>query len=130
MREIKFRAWINIEEYKGYYYPKEDNDYISFIIYQDEWGIVDCNYEWLNDNEFIIEQFTGLHDKNGKEIYENDIIFNEEENKNVIIKWWNEASAFFMCIGREGVPISWITEKNICLSEIVGNIHENPELIK
>ena len=79
-------------------------------------------------------QFTGLHDKTGKEIYEGDILAYKWEDRdgdeivNHVIKWDN--GRFLMC------PIKSVVRTwNIHLhpydeeSEVIGNIYENPELI-
>ena len=90
----------------------------------------------LNDN-LIVEQFTGLHDKNGKEIYEGDIL-NVGENlvceivyvdKNVE-DYGDEIHCAFhakVYIHNKTIPLDSYL-KNNC--EIIGNIHENPELLE
>ena len=51
MRDIKFRAWINIEEWNGYFHTDTpENDYIQFLLYQNGFSVVDCNYNYLKDN--------------------------------------------------------------------------------
>lgn len=71
-------------------------------------------------------QFSGLLDKNGKEIFEDDVIkwsFKEEPNKEYtdVVKW--EECGFFI---EGGAPLSVATE----ISEVIGNIYENPELLR
>ena len=90
----------------------------------------------LNDN-LIVEQFTGLHDKKGKEIYEGDIL-NVGENlvceivyvdKNVE-DYGDEIHCAFhakVYIHNKTIPLDSYL-KNNC--EIIGNIHENPELLQ
>ena len=73
----------------------------------------------LNDN-LIVEQFTGLHDKNGKEIYEGDIV-TDGVGKYKIIYDLKLAGYQPYCIFRDD-------PENYC--EVIGNIYENPELIK
>ena len=73
----------------------------------------------LNDN-LIVEQFTGIHDKNGIEIYEGDIV-TDGVGKYKIIYDLKLAGYQPYCIFRDD-------PENYC--EVIGNIYENPELIK
>ena len=71
----------------------------------------------LNDN-LIVEQFTGLHDNNGKEIYEGDIV-TDGVGKFKIVYDLKLAGYQPYCIFRDD-------PENYC--EVIGNIYENPEL--
>lgn len=76
--------------------------------------------------EFVLMQYTGLHDKNEKECYEGDIVFDDYEHFEV--KWKIDG---FVAENVEDVkdirPFGEIAEGQ--LFEIVGNIYENPELL-
>jgi hypothetical protein len=113
MREIKFRAW-----------DKDKNK-------MTEWDILKDRYGYFNSNSFIVMQYTGLKDKNGKEIYEGDILY---------IDW--KDSRYSPHINK--YPVAWNT-KNACWDlheggspqndakkymEVVGNIYQNPELLE
>jgi uncharacterized phage protein (TIGR01671 family) len=81
-------------------------------------------------------QFTGLKDKNGKEIYEGDVInlhdLCEMINVNAIIEWSDEGCFFRpreIRTNRKGGRY-WFYWDFITDIEIIGNIYENPELLK
>ena len=73
----------------------------------------------LNDN-LIVEQFTGLHDKDGKEIHEGDIV-TDGVGKYKIMYDLRLAGYQPYCIFRDD-------RENYC--EVIGNIYENPELLE
>ena len=89
---------------------------------------------WLNDNfvfdgyadgeEPVVMQFTGLTDKNGKEIYEGDILKHETGGLSSIEY---EAPHFILRHHPEGGS-DFPAPKNFF--EVIGNIYENPELLK
>ena len=83
------------------------------------------------DDEQIFMQFTGLHDKNGKEIWEGDILGYENEKN--IVRWSNIQAKFLLdWIKNEG-RVEGMYGFNEALAmdyEVLGNIYENPELLK
>lgn len=120
--KFKFRAWHKLN--KQYYYDAEQTyDYLlgNPPILENNFG------ELLQNDDYIVEQCTGVKDKNGKLIYEGDIVFIECEEDNAVIEWENDCAAF--SIGTK--DICWSFD-NFCSYEleVIGNIHENPELLK
>ena len=75
-----------------------------------------------------IGQFTGLIDKNGMRIFEGDLIRSTETGETAIVQWFSEHSAFMIwCKTSNQVGFLYECEKSII--EVIGNIHDNPELI-
>lgn len=115
-REIKFRAWD-----LGRMYPKCMAGTDTNPTVHDSNGWVECT-----ENAKIM-QYTGLKDKNGKEIYEGDIVNCYDDRydgyeKNVI--GYSTQYARFTYLDRMK-EIGYYAEM-----EIIGNIYENPELLE
>lgn len=130
MREIKFRAWDGEKMSSSFYLNgiayAYDNEY---LIYPEEFGGVNPFGYGNGDKKIEIMQYTGLKDKNGKEIYEGDIVEMKDGTRNPYqIVWSFELQGW----GLDGNPSglqAWLSEytKDI---EIIGNIYESPELLK
>lgn len=120
MRDIKFRIWNG-----GYMLKPEEHPSFPFYInaldgkvYQGELENGEYN---LNETEFLPSQYTGLKDKNGVEIYERDII--KPCYKVVWVDFgWHAMDDDF----GQGF---WLGKKTPVPLEVIGNIHENPELL-
>ena len=115
MREIKFRWWIPNVWLKEELYPKQWHMYYWGLNFQSNW------VQLAIDNNTIM-QYTWLKDKNGKMIYEGDIL-----------SWllWGKWDVFY----RDDMwlyelrYIGWLFEINTKDFEIIWNIFENPEFI-
>lgn len=147
MREIKFRAFnktnnimedvINLEWRENYATGKTEIDIIT-------------RYAKVSD-ELILMQYTGLKDKNGKEIYEGDICVRYLDGKKVctdgktwkdywLIEWLNKTAGFTTTkIADYSVhfkKMMTVDKKQNSFStrfnevEVIGNIYENPELLE
>jgi uncharacterized phage protein (TIGR01671 family) len=109
-REIKFRIWDKI---KNQWNPYTEITQVG-------------NLNIAEDNWQIPMQYTGLKDKNGKEIYEGDIIKGFDFTAKV---YWNIYQASFQ-IKTSNNGGAFLNEEYMSNFEIVGNIFENPELLK
>lgn len=126
MRTIKFRVWdkekeimLDVEkiDFDDCYYGGEM--YVNTTDGSDYW----------NNELYSLMQYTGLHDKNGKEIYEGDILQIDIEKAWVM---WNEKYGYF-----ELVPIGDYYFDSPVIgeaieyidSEVIGNIYDNKELL-
>ena len=133
MREIKFRTWIDDEELCNeeeiLHHLDENENFIPFMQDLDSWYFDDGqtlgDYFDCFDKEKIM-QYTGLKDKTGREIYEGDILKDEE---NFLWKVCTADGGWTIeCIDMPGLQCLTMTETTFY--EIIGNIYENPELLE
>ena len=103
MREIKFRAWDG----------------------QKMWRVE--TWDELHDGSLNVMQFTGLHDKNGTEIYEGDIVTQHGEAKSARVVEYRDGS--FGCWRRFRVW-EYLWKTAVLNSEVIGNIYQDGHLLE
>ncbi len=118
MREIKFRALLKNKE--------------SGKTWWEFYGTISCPaWSDISSWEIIIKdlQFTGLKDKTGREIYEGDILSLNPYKVLAVIEYLE--SSFVFHFNKE--PDDYWVPNNMATTmraEVIGNIYENPELLK
>jgi uncharacterized phage protein (TIGR01671 family) len=123
MREFKFRVW---EIPRGTGYKEHQMDYFELD------SMFDCDVGCFGREDQILMQWTGLKDKNGKDIYEGDIVDIEKKGFGLYqIKWHTEMASYWMYCIKTGSTF-WdgfldIEKAEVC--KIVGNIYENKGLL-
>lgn len=139
MREIKFRAWDKVAKQMSPEFVLFGEFMLLGAVHDWQWEILGKGPEEIKDyssllrlNDLEIMQFTGLKDKNGKEIFEGDIMKHPIETN--WFAWFIEFHGACFCLRNIGVdgylhePM-YLTEDRVSEREIVGNIYENPDLL-
>ena len=118
MRTLKFRVWSESDRC----YRPDLNKLLTYgksVVYSDE------------GDRFDIEQFTGLLDRNGKEIYEgdrikiegSDAVYTVEYGRGVWVARFGDEPGDNICL------FHYVQKDMVLYAEVVGNVHENKELL-
>lgn len=123
-REIKFRSWDKILKIMSY-------NSVDAINFKGQILLNDGKFHDINKTDYILMQYTGVVDKNGKDIYEGDIVriwANPRDyggykghNYTGVVEYEEFSLGFILSDGHGLRDFEFI--------EIIGNIYENPELL-
>ena len=132
MRELNFR--IGVKQSNGFRYLDKDelfnlyrlNPYDGSLIVRDNGRNVVVPRE-----TYVIEQYTGLKDRNGTKIYEGDIVLDYYDGEDTFIVEWDKDAVSFILTDTDNIICvnfyDYFPDKEL---EVIGNIHENPELME
>lgn len=122
---LRYRAWL-----------KEDKEMIEveeMNFYNGELDFIGDGITWMcKSNDCVLMQSTGLRDKNGKEIFEGDVLKVTNLSSWLEVVSFNEDKAMFVSKETkrkvEETPLYDLFNTDILEVEIIGNIHTNPKL--
>ena len=125
MSEPEFRAWAI-----------KKNEFIDDVINDGESWLECEGYETsslseiFDGDEFIVEQYTGVKDISGKKIYEGDIILIANHGRTPYKVIYQEGDCSFVCNNEYILDYCNLFKSFHKCYSVIGNIHENPELME
>ena len=126
MREIEFRAWL--KEYQKMV-QVIDLDFEYRQIGVDDFKSREYGtYLFINFRNIELMQYTGLKDKNGVKIFEGDIV---KCGKDIVceVAWSEYMSKFILINIKDEIECFSLTNNEVNIREVIGNIYENKELL-
>ena len=134
MREILFRAKCAEAVYNGeWYYGHYVHQYGADMIYLPDGADGECGFDYYHIDTETLGQYTGLTDKNGKKIFEGDIIDCWSEGVNAQGTVQQRRDGLWIIYPAWQKHIMWglcPDEYSHTTVEVIGNVYDNPELIK
>lgn len=126
----KYRVWD--KKRKKYLTPEYGDQLILRPDGSVWWASNEIEVENISD-KVEIEFFTGLHDKNGKEVYEGDIIQDvyDHNYERWIVMWWPEMAQFVL--GNGSLDVEKVAKEELIIKKndkIIGDVHTTPELME
>jgi uncharacterized phage protein (TIGR01671 family) len=136
-REIKFRAWDKVHE--CYLYDVQGAyDTLSGCVKYENGESADYDEEcfdgFLNNDQYVVEQYTGLKDVNGNKIFEGDIVhgYDQEPDRDDGYIGSSMTDVVNFKYGAFWIGDSWykVMVMTPPIIEVIGNVHKNPELFE
>ncbi len=126
MREIKFRVWHEVDKMM---FDVSELSFRAGGIHFNGPGVGDgwCTSDMPQvEKTCTLMQFTGLTDKNGKDIYEGDIYYQGDKNILYVVVWHDTGLIGHQVGSSSYAGLTYWNDK----IEVIGNVYENPELIE
>lgn len=145
MREIRFRAWDKEEKFMLQDIQSMYDGSCNHKETEERYGWISCFDSFIDDDNYVVMQYTGLKDKNGTEIYEGDIVhYKSTIDQFGFLLTHEQTGVIGVNKGMTGFTgkntqtykdeVNTHDSKFLFLSpdiyEVIGNVWENPELLK
>lgn len=129
MKEILFRGkTLNTGKWVEGHYCKYSHQFAGFLephifvsSYDAETEMGSCTaYPVVQDT---VQQFTGLFDRNGKKIFEGDIVENTTDHSTAVVHWYEEHSAFMLYSELKN-RVYFLYDNDFKIIDVIGNIND------
>jgi len=132
MREIKFPACNKEKEIMVYENEDDSEEYWDGVLSSDV-EMVNSTFRYGPLSEYIWMQYTGLKDKNGRMIYEGDVVkfksvYYENKIMKAVVKFKDSLGSFVFDRGDDQGP--WRMDASVRELEVIGDVYRNPELLE